>query len=71
MHPSLEAFIGNDVELVMADGPPWYGHKIVGRFEPAPDAAPEGAVKLVHKRGGDVILLPAAVHGIAKAKVRQ
>jgi hypothetical protein len=67
----LEAFIGCDVEVEMKPGPPWYGHTIVGTFERAPESAGEGAVKLVHKRAGDVILLPAAVHGIGKAKVRQ
>lgn len=71
MHPSLEDFIGCDVEVEMKPGHPWYGHKIVGTFEAAPASAGEGAVKLVHKRAGDVILLPAAVHGVAKAKVRQ
>lgn len=68
MHPSLEPFVGKRVALTMKAGPPWYGHRIVGDLERAPDGA---AFKLTHKRAGDVILLPSAVGGIAEAKARE
>lgn len=68
MHPSLEPFVGKRVALEMKSGPPWYGHRIVGELEHAPDGA---AFKLTHKRAGDVIFLPSAVRGVAAAKARE
>lgn len=67
MHPSLEPFVGKKVELRMAQGAPWYGVRIAGDL----DRAPDGAQFVVrHRYAGDVIFLPSAVKGVAEAKAR-
>jgi hypothetical protein len=71
MHPSLESCIGNRVELVMEDGPPWYGARFEGELARPPAAAPEGSVKLTHKYAGDVILLPFQVRTVRRAKAQK